>query len=89
MIHNSEIIELPGSCQHRKYVPPTAATPLQNKSPPRLDTLHRLLTGSRIELYHLRCFQFDGDRRREVIQTWSGGGGQVALSVLAGFLCSV
>lgn len=41
MIHNSVIIELPGSsCQHRKCVLPTAATPLQNKSPPRQETLH-------------------------------------------------
>lgn len=41
MIHNSVIIELPGSsCQHRKYLLPTAATPLQNKSSPRLGTLH-------------------------------------------------
>lgn len=40
MIHNSVIIELSGSsCQHRKYILPTAAAPLQSKSPPKLETL--------------------------------------------------
>lgn len=54
MIHNSVIIELPASsCQHRKYVLPTAATPLQNKSPPRQETLHPQLKENHFQLYFL------------------------------------